>query len=182
MTSNSLAVAVFGASGTAPGDGDWEQAQRCGRLLGEAGYAIITGGYGGSMEAASRGAAGAGGHVIGVTAPEVFASRSTANDYVAEEIPAPTLTKRIDVMLDMAAATIALEGSIGTLTELMMAWNVAFVARFSTAAVRPVIAVGERWGRIVPSLSEALGTDGSLVTIVDDVDGAVAAVRSMLEV
>ena len=181
MTSNALAVAVFGASRTMPGDGDYEQAQRCGRLLGEAGYAVITGGYGGSMEAASRGAAEAGGHVIGVTAPEVFASRSTANGYVAEEIPAPTLIKRIDVMLDMAAATIALEGSIGTLTELMMAWNVAFVARFSEVAARPVVAVGERWSRIVPSLSEALGTDGGLVTIVDDVDGAVTAVRSMLE-
>lgn len=182
MRSSTPIVAVFGASKTAPGDVDYEQAQRCGQLLGEAGFSIVTGGYGGSMEAASRGAAGAGGHVIGVTAPDVFASRSTANGYVAEEITAPTLTSRIDIMMDLAAATIALDGSLGTLTELLVAWNVAFVARFSTASARPVVAVGERWRQIVPELTEALATDGNLVTIVDEVDEAVSVVREALGV
>lgn len=173
-------VAVFGASSTAPGDVAYQQALRCGLLLGEAGFSVMTGGYGGVMEAASRGAAGAGAHVIGVTVPTVFSSRSTANDHIAEEIPAPTLTRRIDIMIDLAAATIALDGSIGTLTELMVAWNVAFVSRFSAAAARPVVAVGERWRRLLPELAETLTTDASLVAVVDDVDAAVAVVRKAL--
>ena len=133
------------------------------------------------MEGASRGAAAAGGHVIGVTAPEVFASRSAANEYVAEEIMAPSLPKRIDVMLEMAAAAIALEGNIGTLTEIMVAWNVAFVSRFSHAARKPVVAVGATWRQLIPELAESLATDGSLVTIVDTADEAVAEVRAALQ-
>ena len=146
-------VAVFGASRTLPGDAEYEQALRCGKRLAEAGFTVLTGGYSGTMEAVSRGAAQAGGHVIGVTAPDVFASRSTANGFVAEEIAAPTLTGRIDIMMDLAAASIALDGSIGTLTELLIAWNVAFVARFSSTSPKPVVAVGPLWGELVPSLT-----------------------------
>ena len=79
-----------------------------------------------------------------------------------------------------AAATITLDGSIGTLTELMVAWNVAFVSRFSAAAARPVVAVGERWRRLVPELAETLATDAGLVAVVDDVDAAVSVVRKQL--
>jgi len=43
-----------------------------------------------------------------------------------------------------------------------------------------VIAVGERWQRIVADLTEDLATDGSLVTCVDDVDAAVAAMSHAL--
>ena len=136
MINSALIVAVFGASRTEPGDDEYEEALRCGRGLAEAGFTVLTGGYSGTMEAASRGAAEAGGHVIGVTAPEVFSSRSAANGYVAEEIAAPTLTSRIDTMMDLASASIALGGSIGTLTELLIAWNVAFVARFSSGRGR----------------------------------------------
>jgi uncharacterized protein (TIGR00730 family) len=180
MRSTAPIVAVFGASSPSPGDVEYEQAHRCGQLLAEAGFSVVTGGYGGTMEATSQGAAAVGGHVIGVTAPAVFSSRSSANDYVAEEIPAPTLTKRIDIMIDLAAATIALNGSIGTLTELMVAWNVAFVTRFSATEARPVVAVGERWRQLLPELAETLATDVALVVIVDDVDSAVSVVRKTL--
>ena len=151
-----------------------------GRLLAEAGLAVMTGGYGGTMEAVSRGAASAGGHVIGVTAPGVFPARDGANAYVAEEIPAPTLTRRIDIMMERADATISLDGSIGTLTELMIAWNIAYVARFSEARPLPVVVVGSKWARIVEDLTAALETDGGLVTIAPGVDEAVAAVTAGL--
>lgn len=143
---------------------------------------VVTGGYGGSMEAVSRGAASVEAHVIGVTAPLIFASRSTANRFVAEEIEAATLTQRITTMTDMSAAAIALHGSIGTLTELMAAWNTAFVTRFSAANARPVVAVGDLWRDIVSSLGATLSTDATLVTVVDDVEAAVLAVRAQLGV
>ena len=58
-------VTVFGGSRTEPGDQDYQQAYFLGELLGKAGYTVLTGGYIGSMEAVSRGAAESGGHVVG---------------------------------------------------------------------------------------------------------------------
>ena len=180
MSTSQPIVAVFGASRTIRGDGDYLAAERCGRLLAEAGYGVVTGGYGGSMEAVSRGAALAGGRVVAVTAPEVFPDRPGANEFVGEEIAAPTLSERIHRLIDMSAASIALAGSIGTLTELMVAWNLAFVARLSSAPPKPVVAIGRRWESIVTDLAGRFGTDGTVVDCVPDVDTAVRVVADAL--
>ena len=74
----------------------------------------------------------------------------------------------------MSDATIALGGSLGTLTELIVAWNVAYVARFSATEPKPVIAVGEQWRTIIDSLASQLATDRQLVTCVDSADSAVS--------
>jgi uncharacterized protein (TIGR00725 family) len=173
-------VAVFGASSAAPGD-DWFTAgERCGRLLAVAGFTVATGGYGGVMEAVSRGAAAAGAHVIGVTAPSVFPDRPGANDHVAEERRAASLTERIHELVSIADAAIALDGSLGTATELLVAWNVAFVAATGAEPRFPVVAVGQRWKALVPTLAGALDTPADLIECVDDVDAAVALVSLRL--
>jgi uncharacterized protein (TIGR00725 family) len=59
-------VAVIGAGGAAEGSEVWALAEEVGRLLAEAGATVVCGGRGGVMAAASRGAAGAGGEVIGI--------------------------------------------------------------------------------------------------------------------
>ncbi len=176
----SPAVAVFGSSGTEPGSPEWVAAERCGRLLAERGLTVVTGGYGGAMHAVSAGAAAAGGRVVGVTAPTVFPGRTGANPFVAIERPAPSLTERIHDMVSTTAASIALPGSIGTFTELMVAWNVAFVARFNGGSPAPVVAVGEVWREMVDVTVARLATDGSLVDCVDDVDGAAEIVARRL--
>ena len=169
-------VAVFGSSAGRPGDPGYEEARTCGRLLAEAGYAVATGGYAGTMEACSRGAAEAGARVIGVTAPAAFPGRSGANAWVGEEVPAATITERIHHILSISAACITLDGSIGTLTELMVAWNIAFIACLGTAPPKPVVAVGPSWAALVPDLAARLATDASMVTLVPDVTAAVAEV------
>lgn len=175
-------IAVFGSSAGRPGEPAYEAARACGRLLAAAGYAVATGGYGGTMEACSRGAAEAGGRVVGVTAPAVFPGRPGANAWVQEEIPAASLTERIHLMLEGSAAYVALDGSIGTLTELVMAWNLAFVARLAGAPARPVIAVGPTWEAVVTYLAEATGSDPASVTLVPDVEAAVAELRRRVPV
>jgi hypothetical protein len=170
-------VAVFGASSCKPGDGYWEEGEECGRLLAEAGYDVATGGYGGLMEAVSRGAHGAGGRVIGVTVPLAFPDRSGANEFVTDEVRAESLTERIHQMTAVASAAIALHGSIGTLTELIVAWNIAFVARFAGKDPLPVIAVGERWRSVVADLVDILETEGGLVECVATAAEAVDAVK-----
>jgi hypothetical protein len=169
-------IAVFGASHAHPGDGLYEQGVLCGGMLGEAGFAVVTGGYGGLMEAVSRGAAEAGARVIGVTVPAVFTDRAGANRFVAEEMPTPHLVERIHEMTNTAAGAIVLPGSLGTLTELAVAWNLAFVARFSGADPKPLITVGSTWSELVATLGSILHTDTALVTCVSGVPEAVAEI------
>lgn len=170
------AVAVFGSSRIDLGSPAWAEAVRCGALLAARGFAVVTGGYGGAMEAVSQGASATGGHVIGVTAPAVFPGRSGANHHVTVERPAETLTERIHDMLSITDGAIALPGSIGTFTELMVAWNVAFVADLANRRPPLVVAVGSDWRRLVELVATSLDTNGKLVTCVDDVDEAVEAV------
>ncbi|MEA2023960.1 MAG: LOG family protein [Actinomycetota bacterium] len=172
-------VAVFGASSPVPGDPVYDDGVRCGRLLAEAGYAVATGGYAGLMEAVSFGASGAGGRVIGVTVPDVFPDRPGGNAHLTEETRTASLLERIHEMVDLSVASIALPGSLGTATELLVAWNLAYVVRFTGATPKPVIAVGEQWRHLVPLLTEELRTDGSLVSVVDTVDEAVQIVSTL---
>lgn len=174
-------VAVIGASQTRPGDPDYGDAMRLGRLLAEAGYAVASGGYGGLMEAVSAGAAEVGGRVMGITAPGVFPGRSGANRYVTDERPAATLTERIQDLLTISDAVVALPGSLGTLTELVVAWNLAFVAPFSSHRPAPIVAVGPTWAELVPLLTKRLATDGGLVQCVATVEGAIAVLRPQLD-
>jgi len=115
--------------------------------------------------------------VVGVTAPEVFPDRSGANSFVIEEWKSAHLMERIHDLTRVSAAAITLPGSLGTLTELVAAWNLGFVARFSGAVPKPLITVGDRWQRIVADLAELLATDVDLVTCVPDVAAAVVEVR-----
>ena len=173
-------IAVFGASRTEPGDAYYEEAQLCGRLLAESGYRVATGGYAGTMEAVSMGAREANGAVLGITAPEVFLDRSSANVYLTEEQPEPTLTTRIGSLVEQTDGAIALWGSLGTAAELVVAWNVSYVAQFSTVRRKPLIAVGEPWGSLVPHLESTLSTEAGLVSLADDVHTAVELLNDTL--
>ena len=173
-------VAVFGASSPRPGDDSYDVGVRCGRLLAEAGFAVATGGYAGLMEAVSLGARQVGGRVIGVTVPDVFPDRPGGNKHHTEETRAATLLERIHEMVEVSVASIALPGSLGTATELLVAWNHAYDARFTNASPKPVIAVGDQWQHLIPLLIEDIDTDGSLGTLVDTVDEAVTALASAL--
>lgn len=175
-------IAVFGASKPSPGDGAYADGVTCGRLLAEAGYGVVTGGYGGIMEAVSLGAGGAGGKVVGVTVPRVFADRSGANEYVAEERQAPGLVERIAEMTELSAGSIVLPGSIGTLAEFGVAWNLAFISRFSDSVPKPLVAVGSIWREVVGHLADRLDTDDGLVTLVESATEAVEAIRHRVPV
>lgn len=175
-------VTVFGSSLGQPGDPDYDQAVELGRRLAEAGYSVATGGYDGSMEAVSAGADEAGGSITGVTAPDVFPHRELPNRFVKQHIRATSLTERIHELVDIADACIALPGSIGTFTELMVAWNLAFVARFSDSPPNPVIAIGPVWHQLVAHLADQLGTDADLVTCVGTVGEAVTEIQRRLPV
>ena len=166
-------VAVFGSSQTEPGSIEWEGALRAGTRLAEAGYAVITGGYGGTMEAVSSGAAVAGGHVIGVTAPVLFPERSAANPFVHELIEASSLANRIDIMMQRSRATLALPGSIGTAAELLISWNTNHILRRTGGEPRISVAVGSGWKTLARALVDMDGALEDDVVWADTVDDGV---------
>jgi uncharacterized protein (TIGR00730 family) len=136
-------VTVFGGSSPKPVEPAYQEAQRLGTLLGKAGYTVLTGGYIGTMEAVSRGAAEAGGNVIGVTCEEIEAWRpGGANAWVSEERRFPTLRERLFTLIDSCHAAIALPGGPGTLTEISLMWNQMITRSLSP---RPLILVGPGW-------------------------------------
>lgn len=175
-------VAVFGSSASLPGQPEFEDAVRLGGLLAQSGYGVINGGYAGLMEAVSIGAAQAGGTVFGVTVPSLFPSREGGNSSLTDEIPTATLTERIHELVERSSAAIALPGSIGTLTELAVYWNDAYIAGLRGAPERPVVTVGPTWRTVIRHLVQELHTRDDLVTVVDTVDEAHAFVDQRLSV
>jgi len=150
----------------------WVAAESTGRRCVEAGFAVVTGGYGGTMEAVSKGAANAGGEAIGVTAPSLFPGRPGANPYVTREIVAGSLLERLDTLTDLASGAIVLPGSIGTLTELVLAWNLNHVNRLNEGKRLPTVAVGDGWRGLWELATGSFGAFGGDVHVVDSADGA----------
>ncbi|MFP4073725.1 MAG: LOG family protein, partial [Actinomycetota bacterium] len=156
-----------------PDSAAWVAAENTGKRCAEAGYAVVTGGYGGTMEAVSKGASDAGGEAIGVTAPSLFPGRSGVNRYVTREIVAGSLMERLDTLTGLASGVIVLPGSIGTLTELSIAWNLNHVNRLNEGRRLPTVAVGTGWRRFWELATGSLGAFGGDVHVVDSADEAV---------
>jgi len=160
-------VTVFGGSSPKPGETAYEDARHLGYLLGSAGYTVLTGGYIGTMEAVSRGAAEAGANVIGVTCDEIEAWRPVgANQWVKQEMRFSSLRERLFALLDNCDAAIALPGGPGTLTEISLMWNQMIIGSLPR---RPLILVGEGWKQIFATFFHIQG------------DYVPAAQREMLE-
>jgi hypothetical protein len=172
-------VTVFG--GSRPDEQDHTQALQLGRLLGGAGYAVLTGGYIGTMEAVSRGAAEAGGHVIGVTCDEIEAWRPVSpNRWVMEERRFPTLRQRLFALIEGCDAAIALPGGPGTLTEIMEMWNHLLIGALPP---RPLILVGPGWQATLKIFYRSFDSyipaeQRRWVTFAPDVEQAVALLGS----
>jgi uncharacterized protein (TIGR00730 family) len=168
-------ITVFGASHAPPGSPLYDQAYRLGRLIGEAGWGVLTGGYIGTMEAVSRGAAETGGHVIGVTCDEIESWRHVSpNRWVMEERRFPTTIERLIALIKGCNAAVALPGGIGTLAEVAVMWS-----QLQTGAVtpRPLILIGPAWRSSMETFVETQGElvphkDLSWLAFAGDVDAA----------
>jgi len=176
-------ITVFGGSLPKPGSAAYRDAQQLGSLLAKAGYAVQTGGYIGTMEAVSRGASEAGGHVIGVTCDEIEDWRPVApNQWVEEQKRCPTLGQRLDVLIDDCDGAIALPGGIGTLTEIVLAWA---QLQIQPANQKPLIVVGIGWEETLGTFKSELGeyipaVDQSRIQAVPDVESAAVVLQNSL--
>jgi uncharacterized protein (TIGR00730 family) len=142
-------VSVFGGSQPQPGSPAYSEALELGKLLAQAGHTVLTGGYIGTMEAVSRGAAEAGGHVVGVTCAEIEAWRPVKpNAWVQEQRHFETLQERLNELVHACEAAIALPGGPGTLTEIALTWNLMIVASIPP---KPLILTGPGWRSVIES-------------------------------
>lgn len=106
---------MIGASGTEEGSETWVLAEEVGRGLAEAGVALVCGGGGGVMEAASRAAAKVGGTVIGIVPGE---SVEDANPYCSQVVATGIGHARNLAVVSSGEAVIAIGGEWGTLSEI----------------------------------------------------------------
>lgn len=159
MTFPPLRVAVIGGGDCS--ETEAALAEEVGRLLAEAGAVVLTGGRGGVMAAASRGAAQAGGLVVGILPGD---DASQANSWVTLPIVTGIGEARNAILVRTAHAVVAVGGEYGTLSEI------AFALKFG----RPVVGL-HTW--------RASGPNQTALPIhtVDSAAEAVAAVLAALQ-
>jgi uncharacterized protein (TIGR00725 family) len=176
-----MKVSIFGGSKPQPGSSAYEEARQLGELLAQRGHTVLTGGYIGTMEAVSRGAAEAGGHVIGVTCGEIERWRDVGvNRWVKEEWRKQTLVERLQVLIRECDAAIALSGGPGTLTEISLMWNLMIVESMRR---RPLVLVGDGWQSVFDQLFKTFDVyipagQRDLVSFAKDVQTAVKLIEA----
>lgn len=165
------AVSVFGSALTPRGDPAYERARAVSRELAQKGFAVVTGGGAGSMEAANRGAQEGGGRSVGLNIE--LPSRQQLNEYCDLGLQFHYFFVRKLMFVRYACAFLVLPGGIGTLDELFEALTL-----IQTGKVRhfPVILYGsDYWGGLVEWIrgtvlahANVAPADLSLLTLVDD--------------
>jgi len=166
---NQRIVSIFGTARARPGQPVFELAEDTGKLLARAGITIANGGYGGTMLASAKGAAEAGGQVIGVTCS---AFKARPNQYITRQIVTHSLDERLDTLIKLGSAYIVLPGGTGTLLELAKVWELKNKGFLD--AEKPVILVGDFWK---PLLELVASDDSGSTRSVTQADGPDQAVR-----
>ncbi len=148
-------ISIFGGASPQPDSPAYSAAYELGKLLGENGLTVMTGGYYGTMGAISKGASESGVPVIGVTSDEIEAYRPIApNPWLTEEWRCATFKERLDHLVEECDAAIALPGGVGTLLEISLTWNHLIL---HTITPKPLILVGEGWYHVMETLFADLG-------------------------
>ncbi|MER0242537.1 TIGR00730 family Rossman fold protein [Streptomyces sp. HSW2009] len=173
------AVSVFGAARTAPDSPEYEAGVRIGRALVEAGFAVITGGGPGAMEAANRGAYEGGGVSVGLGIELPF--EQGLNKYVDIGVNFRYFFVRKTMFVKYAQGFVVLPGGLGTLDELFEALTLVQTRKVTRF---PIVLFGSAyWQGLVDWMRDTLIAQGKasprdldLFHISDDVDEAVALV------
>jgi uncharacterized protein (TIGR00730 family) len=175
------AVSVFGSARTTRDHPHYAAGVEIGAALARAGYAVITGGGPGAMEAANRGASEAGGLSVGLGIELPF--EQELNEWVDVGITFRYFFVRKTMFVKYAQAFVILPGGFGTLDELFEALTLVQTRKVTRF---PVILYGsEYWSGLVEwiratmipqgTISEA---DMDLFLVTDDVEAAVQAIQA----
>ena len=148
MPKQSKIVTVFGSAHWLEGDADYEEARVLGRELARRGFAVCSGGYGGVMEAVSRGAKEGGGRTMAVTS-KVFQRK--ANEWVDEEHLTATWEERLFELVRRGDGFVACKGGTGTLVELAVVWE---MLNKRILRDKPFAVLGDFWVPVLERVRE----------------------------
>src|SRR3984885_9954023 len=150
------AVSVFGSARTRPGSPEYESAEQIGSGLAKAGYAVITGGGPGIMEAANKGAASAGGVSVGLGIE--LPLEQGLNEYVEIGLEFRYFFVRKTVFVKYSQAFVVLPGGFGTLDELFEAITLVQTGKITKF---PIVLVGSSyWQGLQTWIHDTLVAEG----------------------
>ncbi|MCW2932993.1 MAG: hypothetical protein JWM19_3955 [Actinomycetia bacterium] len=175
-----MAVSMFGSARTKPGTPEYELGEHIAAGLSRAGYAIITGGGPGIMEAANKGAAEAGGVSVGLGIE--LPMESGLNDYVNMGLEFRYFFVRKTVFVKYSQAFVVLPGGYGTLDELFESITLVATGKITKF---PVVLVGSSyWSGLLTWLRERVQAEGNihaqeldLITVADDPEQVVKIIK-----
>jgi uncharacterized protein (TIGR00730 family) len=175
------AVSVFGSARTGSDDPDYAAAERLGAALARAGYAVITGGGPGLMEAANKGACDAGGVSVGLGIELPF--EQGINDWVDIGINFRYFFARKTMFVKYAQAFVVMPGGFGTMDELFEALTLVQTGKVTSF---PVVLYGSAyWQGLIDWLRATMLSEGKvnaadvdLLQLSDDVDEVVDIIRA----
>jgi uncharacterized protein (TIGR00730 family) len=171
------AVSVFGSARTPAGHPAYALAERVGRALAEAGFAVITGGGPGVMEAVNKGASEAGGISVGLGIELPW--EAELNQWVDVGINFRYFFARKTMFVKYSQGYLALPGGLGTLDELFEAMTLVQTQKITSF---PIVLLGvAEWSGLLDWMSSTMLADGRIkqsdldsLLLTDDVDEAVA--------
>ena len=175
-----IAVSVFGSARTPRDSAEYKMAERIAGELSHAGYAVITGGGPGIMEAANKGAAEAGGVSVGLGIE--LPMESGLNDYVNVGVEFRYFFVRKTVFVKYSQAFVVLPGGFGTMDELFEALTLVQTRKVTSF---PIVLLGTAyWSGLVDWLRSAMVENGkaspadlALFTLTDSPAEAVQAIQ-----
>jgi uncharacterized protein (TIGR00730 family) len=174
------AVSIFGSARTARGSSEYETAERIASGLVKAGYAVITGGGPGIMEAANRGAVQGGGVSVGLGIE--LPKEMGLNDYVEVGLEFRYFFVRKTCFIKYSQAFVVLPGGFGTMDELFEALTLVATGKITKF---PIVLVGrDYWSGLLSWLQDTMlaraniGPDEfSLINVADDAGEVVRIIR-----
>ena len=177
-------VTVFGSARVARDSVLYEQAHELGRRLAEAGFAVITGGGPGLMEAANRGAREAGGMSVGFNIELPHEQRG--NPYLDVEMTFRHFYARKTMLVKAAEGLVLCPGGFGTLDELFEA---LVLIQTGKIVHFPVVMLGhDHWRGLIDWWADRLLAEGmiapedvELAVVTDDPAAAVETIAACYE-
>jgi uncharacterized protein (TIGR00730 family) len=171
------AIAVFGSARLAHDHPSYATAEKVGRRLAEEGFAIITGGGPGAMEAANKGASEAGGVSVGLGIELPW--ETGLNDWVDVGVNFRYFFARKTMFVKYSQGFVVLPGGFGTLDELFEALTLAQTGKITSFPI--VLMDTSYWGGLLDWLRDTAMAEGMIrqddvdrLILTDDVEEAVA--------
>ena len=175
------AVSIFGSARTERNSKNYKIAEALGKELSKAGFAVITGGGPGIMEAANKGAHSVGGKSVGLSIDLPFETKS--NDFLNMEIWFNYFFVRKVMFVKYAKGFVVLPGGFGTLDEFYEALTLIQTGKIKPF---PVVLIGkEYWSELLDWMKSTMlkeknihQNDLSLFQVADDAKEAVRFIKN----